>query len=227
MFRYAKKRIKSLSCSECHCELGERAYKELAVAGNRQQQLPRGGRGHHQQMGPYHQSQAGLYQILRPNQDLAGPGRPLPVPQLVPGRGGFPAGPAMASFMDERVQMAAFALRPLPPPSSSLSSPQHVFVNPLPPPASLGPLPPTPIVETGADDPLYDVLKPPPPAEEVKDGSSAVIPGEVTSGEGEEEDNNAGDKVAKEEKTEIEYWQITAKEVVKFRPCTETFIQRT
>ena len=27
-------------------------------------------------------------------------------------------------------------------------------------------------------------------------------------------------------KKEIEYWQITAKEVVKFRPCTETFIQR-
>lgn len=27
-------------------------------------------------------------------------------------------------------------------------------------------------------------------------------------------------------KKEVEYWQITAKEVVKFRPCTETFIQR-
>lgn len=27
-------------------------------------------------------------------------------------------------------------------------------------------------------------------------------------------------------KKEIEYWQITAKEVVKFRPCTETFILR-
>lgn len=27
-------------------------------------------------------------------------------------------------------------------------------------------------------------------------------------------------------KKEIEYWQITAKEVVKFRPCTETFIHR-
>jgi len=27
-------------------------------------------------------------------------------------------------------------------------------------------------------------------------------------------------------KKEIEYWQITAKEVVKFRPCTETFINR-
>ena len=27
-------------------------------------------------------------------------------------------------------------------------------------------------------------------------------------------------------KKEIEYWQITAKEVVKFRPCTETFIVR-
>ena len=28
------------------------------------------------------------------------------------------------------------------------------------------------------------------------------------------------------QKKEIEYWQITAKEVVKFRPCTETFIHR-
>jgi len=28
------------------------------------------------------------------------------------------------------------------------------------------------------------------------------------------------------QKKEIEYWQITAKEVVKFRPCTETFINR-
>jgi len=32
--------------------------------------------------------------------------------------------------------------------------------------------------------------------------------------------NNSG------KKKEIEYWQITAKEVVRFRPCTETFIQR-
>ena len=29
-----------------------------------------------------------------------------------------------------------------------------------------------------------------------------------------------------EGKKEIEYWQITAKEAVKFRPCTETFIVR-
>ena len=28
------------------------------------------------------------------------------------------------------------------------------------------------------------------------------------------------------EKKEIEYWQITTKEAVKFRPCTETFIKR-
>ena len=30
----------------------------------------------------------------------------------------------------------------------------------------------------------------------------------------------------KGKKKEVEYWQITAKEVVKFRPCTETFIHR-
>ena len=30
----------------------------------------------------------------------------------------------------------------------------------------------------------------------------------------------------KRKKKEIEYWQITAKEVAQFRPCTETFIKR-
>ena len=28
------------------------------------------------------------------------------------------------------------------------------------------------------------------------------------------------------QKNEVEYWQITAKEVVKFRPCKETFVKR-
>ena len=40
----------------------------------------------------------------------------------------------------------------------------------------------------------------------------------------EQESENPGGGGGK--KKEVEYWQITAKEVVKFRPCTETFIQR-
>ena len=41
--------------------------------------------------------------------------------------------------------------------------------------------------------------------------------------------NNWGEKQlnGKEvNKKEVEYWQITAKEVAKFRPCDETFIMR-
>ena len=40
------------------------------------------------------------------------------------------------------------------------------------------------------------------------------------------EDANANTVAKNGQKKEIEYWQITAKEVVKFRPCTETFIRR-
>ena len=48
---------------------------------------------------------------------------------------------------------------------------------------------------------------------------SEVESKEIQSGLEKQHKNTKGKK-------EIEYWQITAKEVVKFRPCTETFIVR-
>jgi len=44
--------------------------------------------------------------------------------------------------------------------------------------------------------------------------------------ESSEEDANTNTVAKNGQKKEVEYWQITAKEVVKFRPCTETFIRR-
>ena len=89
------------------------------------------------------------------------------------------------------------------------------------------------------DEPIYMEIKPPPPStsmiedddeksldrikdkveqlEEVTRNCLAEPPVPATTAGGH---SKAG------KKKEVEYWQITAKEVVKFRPCTETFINR-
>ena len=67
-------------------------------------------------------------------------------------------------------------------------------------------------VERGPSEPIYAEIKGKETNQEEKSNSetSSAKPGE-------HQENG---------KKEIEYWQITAKEVVKFRPCTETFIVR-
>lgn len=59
-----------------------------------------------------------------------------------------------------------------------------------------------------AEEPIYQEIKPKP--EEKTEVEEAAVQQQQQPGR----------------KKEIEYWQITAKEVVKFRPCTETFIKR-
>ena len=69
-------------------------------------------------------------------------------------------------------------------------------------------------VERGPSEPIYAEIKGKEAnQEEVKSNS------EDSSKHGEHQEVPVNKK-------EIEYWQITAKEVVKFRPCTETFIVR-
>lgn len=68
-------------------------------------------------------------------------------------------------------------------------------------------------VERGPSEPIYAEIKGKEANQEVKSNS------EDSSKQGEHQEVPVNKK-------EIEYWQITAKEVVKFRPCTETFIVR-
>ena len=63
-------------------------------------------------------------------------------------------------------------------------------------------------------EPIYDEIKP--KLLEVSEGESKVD-------KFSEEEHS---QVSTGKKKEIEYWQITAKEIVKFRPCTETFINK-
>ena len=69
------------------------------------------------------------------------------------------------------------------------------------------------------DEPIYTEIK---PRAEGEVGSSNFQIDKIPLAD--EEEGLALNNFGK--KKEIEYWQITAKEVVKFRPCTETFIQR-
>ena len=75
--------------------------------------------------------------------------------------------------------------------------------------------------ETAAE-PIYAEIR----AKEIKDDQHQP---EKSSSESESKQNKSEQNEQHQElsgKKEIEYWQITAKEVVKFRPCTETFIVR-
>lgn len=70
-------------------------------------------------------------------------------------------------------------------------------------------------------EPIYAEIQPRTHESDGKKGSQGTL---------EESATKANKIVERDEdmnkKKEIEYWQITAKEVVRFRPCTETFIQR-
>ena len=68
--------------------------------------------------------------------------------------------------------------------------------------------------QEAAEEPIYSEIK---PNLESKTQEKILKP--------EQESENPGGGGGGKKK-EVEYWQITAKEVVKFRPCTETFIQR-
>ena len=93
--------------------------------------------------------------------------------------------------------------------------PGSVIVNPLPPSAVHDPV--APQVEEGLDhqqeegEPIYAEIKPKSEEQRKEEVHVKEDEGKVKS---------------KGKKKEVEYWQITAKEVVKFRPCTETFIYR-
>ena len=71
-------------------------------------------------------------------------------------------------------------------------------------------------------EPIYAEIR----AKEIKDDQHQPL---KSSPESESKQNKSEQNEQHQElsgKKEIEYWQITAKEVVKFRPCTETFIVR-
>merc|ERR1712242_340033 len=77
--------------------------------------------------------------------------------------------------------------------------------------------------ETGNEtaEPIYAEIR----AKEMKEDQHQPI---KSTSEPESKQNKSGQNEHQETsgKKEIEYWQITAKEFVKFRPCTETFIVR-
>ena len=100
-----------------------------------------------------------------------------------------------------------------------------VIVNPLPPSYNLQPrqnnsqkveeLEKSPAVE----EPIYMEIKPKIDKEEEMEEKQEKMQEKV---------RNCLEEVGVKggRRKEVEYWQITAKEVVKFRPCTETFINR-
>ena len=98
-----------------------------------------------------------------------------------------------------------------------------VIVNPLPPspPLETRGLPPQPKEEVGPpqpdEEPIYQEIKPKSEKEEVAD---------TTAEEAERVVRKKAEAGRRKKSKEVEYWQITAKEIVKFRPCTETFINR-
>ena len=69
-------------------------------------------------------------------------------------------------------------------------------------------------------EPIYAEIR----AKEIKDDQPVKSSSEAESKQNKSEQNEQHQELSG--KKEIEYWQITAKEVVKFRPCTETFIVR-
>ena len=99
---------------------------------------------------------------------------------------------------------------------------KNVTVNPLPPPAGV----PKRNLEPSIKEPKssYEINQ------RNIDQETEPIYAEITSKKISEVESKQCDLENQLENTkgkkEIEYWQITAKEVVKFRPCTETFIVR-
>ena len=77
--------------------------------------------------------------------------------------------------------------------------------------------------QEATEEPIYAEIKPANQGE-IKPSQGEIKLEKILKAEQESENPSGGGLGGK--KKEIEYWQITAKEVVKFRPCTETFIQR-
>ena len=75
--------------------------------------------------------------------------------------------------------------------------------------------------DTNFSEPIYAEIKP--KLLEISEGESDLEESQLKGNKFLEEEYSQN---SKGKKKEIEYWQITAKEVVKFRPCTETFIKR-
>ena len=70
-------------------------------------------------------------------------------------------------------------------------------------------------------EPIYAEIKP--KLLELSEGESDLDESQLKENKFLEEEHSQNSTCKKKE---IEYWQITEKEVVKFRPCTETFIKR-
>ena len=79
--------------------------------------------------------------------------------------------------------------------------------------------------QEATEEPIYAEIKP--SQGEIKPSQGEIKLEKILKAEQESENpSGGGGGGLGGKKKEIEYWQITAKEVVKFRPCTETFIQR-
>ena len=80
--------------------------------------------------------------------------------------------------------------------------------------------------QKATEEPIYAEIKP--SQGEIKPNQGEIKLEKILKAEQESENpsGGGGGGGGGGKKKEIEYWQITAKEVVKFRPCTETFIQR-
>ena len=76
--------------------------------------------------------------------------------------------------------------------------------------------------QQATEEPIYAEINFKPSLGEIKPNQGEIKLEKILKAGEQESENPAGGG----KKKEIEYWQITAKEVVKFRPCTETFIQR-
>jgi len=86
--------------------------------------------------------------------------------------------------------------------------------------------------QQATEEPIYAEINFKPSLGEIKPNQGEIKPNQgeiklekILKAE-QESENPPGGGIGGGKKKEIEYWQITAKEVVKFRPCTETFIQR-
>lgn len=110
--------------------------------------------------------------------------------------------------------------------------PSSVIVNPLPP-TSLQDL----VIQPQPRHPSHPIYNPKDELEKIGSNPEPVEPiyqeikprtdkDEKREVEEEQVRNKLEEVSSQGRKKEIEYWQITAKEVVKFRPCTETFINR-
>ena len=79
--------------------------------------------------------------------------------------------------------------------------------------------------QQATEEPIYAEINFKPSLGEIKPNQGEIKLEKILKAE-QESENPPGGGIGGGKKKEIEYWQITAKEVVKFRPCTETFIQR-